>query len=347
MHDWTAHLEAQGGQPRDALHWQFPDDAHQADDASALVPLTHLAVLECRGADAARFLQGQTSANVEHANGTLAPLTVFCTPKGRVLANAELLKVAPEHYWLVLHASLVAPLKQQLDKYAPFYKMTLAARDDLVLLGVVGDTSIAATWPSTAWHMAHDNASVVVRHPGPQPRWLVALPADQAETQWAALTAELALNGTDLWLRADIAAGLAWLTQAHSDSYLPQMINWEALGGISFRKGCYTGQEVVARAHFRGQVKRRLGVARLAGDTPPVLGSEIRDAQEKRVGEVCQAETDPSGTGCQLLIVISTAVADDEPLQVEGRELTRAPLPYPLERLDPETLAAASEPAQA
>ncbi len=263
-----------------------------------------------------------------------------------MLANAELLKVAPEHT-LVLHASLVTPLKQQLDKYAPFYKMTLAARDDLVLLGVIGDTPATTAWPSTAWHMTHDQDAVVVRHPGPQPRWLLALPTEQAEQRWTALAAELALNGTARWLRADIAAGLAWLTQAHSDSYLPQMINWEALGGISFRKGCYTGQEVVARAHFRGQVKRRLGVARLAGDTPPVLGSEIRDTQEKRVGEVCQAETDPSGDGCQLLIVINTAVADDEPLQIEGRELTRAPLPYPLERLDPETLAAASEPAQA
>ncbi|WP_110677899.1 folate-binding protein YgfZ [Salinicola sp. RZ23] len=348
MHDWTAHLEAQGGEPRDALHWQFPDDARQPESsATALVPLTHLAVLECRGADAARFLQGQTSANVEHANGNLAPLTVFCTPKGRVLANAELLQVAPEHYWLLLHASLVAPLKQQLDKYAPFYKMTLAARDDLVLLGVIGDTPATTAWPSTDWRMHQHGDTVVVRHPGPQPRWLLALPEAQAETQWAALTAELPVSGTARWQRADIAAGLAWLTQAHSDSYLPQMINWEALGGISFRKGCYTGQEVVARAHFRGQVKRRLGVAWLAGDTPPALGSEIRDGQEKRVGEVCQAEADPSGTGCQLLIVISTAAADDAPLQVEGRELTRQPLPYPLERLDPETLAAASEPAQA
>jgi folate-binding protein YgfZ len=348
MNDWLAHLTAAGGHPVDERHWQFPqDDSPRDAERSGLSPLSHLGILECDGPDAARFLQGQTSANVEHANGEFAPLTTFCTPKGRMIANAELLKIGAERYWLLLDASLVAPLATQLGKYAPFYKVTLNPRVDLALIGVLGtmpslpDEAELPAPPAIDWHMSQQDDAVLVRHPGAESRLLMILPQSRAASVWNGMQPNALAVGNATWQRADIDAGVAWLTAAHSDTLLPQMINWEALGGISFRKGCYTGQEIVARAHFRGQVKKRLQIATLEGGAAIEIGSEIRTAEGKRVGEVFQATPAGDATSCDLLVVLNTSENDESRLLVGDRKLTLRELPYPLERLDPESVVAA------
>ncbi|WP_110687380.1 YgfZ/GcvT domain-containing protein [Salinicola aestuarinus] len=343
MNDWMAHLKAQQGVLENGHDWRFPTDEDLEPATTAwLSPLSHLTILECEGADAARFLQGQMSANVEHADGRFAPLTAFSTPKGRMLANAEVLKVAENRYWLLLATSLAEPLSQQLNKFAPFYKTTLTRRDDIVLIGLVGEPmSMSQTelpdLPTNAWQMSQNKTALALRQPGPRPRWLLALDEASAIEQWNRLAVDLPVAGNRLWKREDIDAGLAWLDAARLDSYLPQMLNWEALGGVSFRKGCYTGQEIVARAHFRGQVKRRLQIATLCEATPPLPGTEIRDADGKRVGELFQAIVKTTGDACHALVILNTG-KEAEPLSLEGRALTIEPLPYPLERLDPETL---------
>lgn len=344
MNDWLTHLTAAGGRQVGDRDWQFPDESRRTQHGNAIAPLSHLGVLECDGPDAARFLQGQTSANVDHANGAFAPLTTFCTPKGRMLANAELLKVAEERYWLLLDASLVGPLATQLGKYAPFYKTTLRQRDDLVMLGVIGEPSSLVgigELPGLDWHMNQRDDIVSVRHPGSRIRFIVIAPETRAISAWDMLAEDADATGNDLWQRADIDAGVAWLTADHSDAFLPQMINWEALGGISFRKGCYTGQEVVARAHFRGQVKKRLQIAALQGSAVPAIGDEIRDAEGKRVGEIFQATISDDGAHCDALAILNTSQNDESELFVGERRLSLRQLPYPLERLDPENAVTA------
>jgi len=348
MDDWLAHLTTAGGRQLDDRHWQFPQDGtHRIATQNCLIPLTHLSILECDGPDAARFLQGQTSANVEHANGEFAPLTTFCTPKGRMIANAELLKVDPERYWLLLDGSLAAPLATQLGKYAPFYKVALRQRDDLALLGVIGEFE---SWrldadlpdqPRRDWHMTQQGDVIALRHPASRSRSVLILPASQAAARWNTMSRNANVAGTALWRHADIDAGVAWLTADHSDAFLPQMINWEALGGISFRKGCYTGQEVVARAHFRGQVKKRLQIAMLEGATAPVIGESIRTADDKRVGEIFQATVSDDAENCEVLVVLNISQTIESALFVDGRKLTLRALPYPLERLDPESAVGA------
>ncbi|GHB09537.1 CAF17-like 4Fe-4S cluster assembly/insertion protein YgfZ [Salinicola rhizosphaerae] len=346
MNDWMAHLKAHGGRLDDGDRWHFSEEADTDQGDARLVPLTHLAIIACEGPDAARFLQGQMSANIDHANGQFAPLTAFCSPKGRMLANAEILKTGPTAYRLILDATLADPLIQQLGKYAPFYKIELKRRDDLALIGLIG--SIEGTLPEAlpvlptkAWHMAQQDESIALRLPSPSPRWLLALPQNTAIEQWGRLTAIARPADDGLWQRADIDAGVAWLNAEHSDSLLPQMINWEALGGISFRKGCYTGQEVVARAHFRGQVKRRLQIASLADAKLPAQGSEVLTDEGKRVGELFRAQPAAGGASCDVLVIVNTALEEDAALSVDGRRLELKPLPYPLERLDPESAISA------
>jgi len=345
MTDWIAATGARHEAP-DRVTFDTPDAAQLALEETVLTPLAHLGVLDVEGADAQRFLQGQTSAQVSLANGDLAPLTCFCTPKGRMLANAQLLRVAPSHYRLLMHASLVSALAEHLRKFAPFYKVELRERDDLALLGLIGDEAAALaevrfdTQAPRPWHQAGDATTQLVTHPGTRPRLLICLPAARLEADWTWLREHATPVGNGVWRLHDIQAGLAWLDASQRDTYLPQMINWEALGGISFKKGCYTGQEVVARAHFRGQVKKRLIRAQLEGDTLPAPGSAIEDGAGKRLGEVFQAELDAYGQA-EILAVMSTR-EPTEPLRCAGQIVKPLQLPYPVARLDPESLGAAA-----
>ncbi|QFU01706.1 tRNA-modifying protein YgfZ [Halomonas sp. THAF5a] len=342
MKDWIA---ATGGRQEagDRVTFETPEAPRLALESTVMTPLAHLGVLDVEGPDAERFLQGQTSAQVSLADGTFAPLTCFCTPKGRMLANAQLMRVAPAHYRLVMHASLVASLAEHLAKFAAFYKAELRTRDDLALLGLIGREAPAlaevrfdAAAPRP-WHQAGDEKVQLLAHPGPRPRLLVCLSAERVEAEWARLAEHATPVDNAVWRLHDIQAGLAWLDADQRDAYLPQMINWEALGGISFKKGCYTGQEVVARAHFRGQVKKRLMRAQLDGGLLPEPGSAIEDANDKRLGEVLCAELDAYGEA-EVLAVMSTK-EPTLPLRCAGQKLKLLKLPYAVERLDPETMA--------
>lgn len=344
MTDWNTHLQDTGAQRSGDRQVDFdtPDQARLGMSETVLSPLVHLAVLEIAGADAERFLQGQTSAQLGLANGSFAAPTAFCTAKGRMLANAQLLRIAEQRYWLLLDRELLEPLRAQLAKFAVFYKAELAVRDDLAIIGLIGpdapaliETRLDITPPTTWGQIARDER-VVLRHPGQRPRLLLCLPQSEAGKVWDTLAQHATPVGNTIWQLHDIQAGLAWLNAAHQDSYLPQMINWEALGGISFKKGCYTGQEVVARAHFRGQVKKRLVRGQLDGSALPEIGSPVVDADGKSQGEVFAAVADAYGQ-VEILAVLTTREVS-EPLQVNGQRLKLLKLPYPLERLDPEAM---------
>lgn len=343
MNDWLARL---GGHRDSATRVAFdtPNPARLAMESTVMTPLAQLGILDVSGDDAERFLQGQTSAQVSLADGAFAPLTCFCTPKGRMLANAQLWRVGEGHYRLLMHRGLVQGLHDHLKKFAPFYKAELDIRDDLALIGLIGREAPAVAEarldvrPPTAWHQADGDDLQVLAHPGPRPRLLACLPAERAEAVWQSLADQATPVDNAVWHLHDIQAGLAWLNADQTDAYLPQMINWEALGGISFKKGCYTGQEVVARAHFRGQVKKRLVRGQLEGERLPAEGNAVEDANGKSLGEVLCAELDAYGQP-EVLAVMSTREAP-EPLTVDGQQFKRLQLPYPLERLDPESLAA-------
>ncbi|GAA5178528.1 YgfZ/GcvT domain-containing protein [Modicisalibacter zincidurans] len=345
MSDWTAHLEQHGARLVDERHIEFgaQESAASARQQSLLAPLIHFAVLEIAGADAERFLQGQTSAQLKLADGNFAAPTSFCTAKGRMLANGQLLRVDEARFWLLLDASLLEPLRSHLAKFAVFYKVELTPRDDLAVLGLIGhdgpalvERRLDATAPTT-WQQIALGGGVVLRHPGDLPRLVLCLPHDEAIGAWQNLARETLPVGNGVWQLHDIRAGLAWLEVSLQDSYLPQMFNWEALGGISFKKGCYTGQEVVARAHFRGQVKKRLARGRFEGDTLPEPGSAVSDADGKSRGDVVAAASD--GDGRVEILAVMTTREVSEPLTVGGQRLEWLELPYPLERLDPEMLA--------
>lgn len=340
MTDW---ITRNGGRRHETrVEFDTPDQARLALESTVVTPLAQFGVLDVIGSDAERFLQGQTSAQVSLADGHFAPLTCFCTVKGRVIANAQLMRVDEGHYRLLLEHSLVEPLVMHLQKFIPFYKAELQPRDDLALIGLIGkeaqavaEVRLGFAAPSV-WHQSGDSERQLLVHPGPSHRLLACVPLADAEPLWQELTAQATPVNNGIWRLHDIQAGLAWLSAEQSDTYLPQMINWEALGGISFRKGCYTGQEVVARAHFRGQVKKRLMRGQLDNNDIPAANTHIVDDAGKRLGEVVSAERDAYDK-VEVLAVVNQR--DPQPdLTIGEYRLQRLNLPYAIERVDPEQL---------
>lgn len=341
---WHTHLSAQGGEFETPHRISF--NAAADAGATSVMPLVQMAVVEIDGPDSEKFLQGQTSAQVAQADGRIAPPTCFCTPKGRMIANAQLLRVAPERYWLLLEASVAAALRAHLAKYAVFYKTELRLRDDLAIIGVAGPEaasaleSLEAEPPAQAWSMTRSEALVVTRHPGEPSRFVAIGEAAPLIARWEALTRRATVAGNAHWTLLDIRAGLAWIDESRREALLPQMINWEALGGISFKKGCYTGQEVVARAHYRGQVKKRLMRFRLADERAAAGDTVALSAPDgKALGDIVALAPAPEG-GVELLAVV-TQREEMPPLRLGDTPVEALPLPYPLERLDPESFASA------
>ncbi|MGS2743686.1 CAF17-like 4Fe-4S cluster assembly/insertion protein YgfZ [Halomonas sp. LS-001] len=316
-----------------------------SQDAGASVRLTHLATLDIKGEGAEKFLQGQTSAQVNLADDHFAPLTCFCTPKGRMIANGQLIRLNNEHLRLLLSASLVEPLMAHLKKFAPFYRVELTPGEPLTILGVTLDeaqkiaTAFDMPLPANSWQQVSDASHrSILAYPASAPegaddyRWLFILPSADAE----AFSSKDELAN---WQLADIRRGLVWLNAEQQDKYLPQMINWEALGGISFKKGCYTGQEVVARAHFRGQVKKRLWLGSVAIAEALPDGTEVKDDTDRSVGEIVTSCAAGDATTEFLAIINTRAIENEVPLSISGHPVTLTDLPYPLERLDPEQVA--------
>jgi len=310
---------------------------------TATAPLKHLAALDIKGDDVAGFLQGQTSAQVNLADGHFAPLTCFCTPKGRMLANGQLMRVADGHLRVVLAASLVEPLMAHLKKFAPFYRVTLEAADDAVLLGASEQDAktladaLGLELPQAPWQQGSTATANVLCYPqgvdqSDTYRWLFSL------TRAEAARFDGQADATR-WQLADIRRGLTWLDADQQDAYLPQMLNWEALGGISFKKGCYTGQEVVARAHFRGQVKKRLSLGYLDASTPPDNGASVTTQEGKSLGNVVTSAAMENGQSAVLAVLNTRPLEQSPALDIDGHTLTLTELPYAIERVDPEALA--------
>ncbi|WP_456267322.1 folate-binding protein [Kushneria sp. AK178] len=321
-----------------------PDPDLQHD--TALVPLDDRVILEVRGPDSDKFLQGQASASTAHATATIAPPAVFCTPKGRAIANVQIIRVTPECFWMLLERSIAEALHQHLAKFAAFYKTELTLRDDLGIAGLAGHQvsdllgDATVDLPQTMWgaRVNADEQLAVTRHPHDTMRVVVIAPHDRLATLLGTAPIRPTLSSAELWQRLDIEAGLLWLDESQREKWLPQMFNWEALAGISFKKGCYTGQEVVARAHYRGQVKKRLMRLSIPGETPLASGTDVMDAsREKSLGEVVLSA--PTAGDQVALLAIMTIKDDMPPLSVNGQTAHLMPLPYALERLDPETLS--------
>lgn len=295
-------------------------------------PLTHEGVLAVRGTDAGTFLQGQVTCNINYLTGR-SSLGARCTPKGRMQSSFRILPQG-DGFLLALAVELLDFQLADLKKYAVFSRGTRLADESAQWLrfGLQGGDavlqSLGLLLPAEANALVEVNDLLAVRLPdGRAELWAPAERADQLRTALADQLAEAPLND---WLLAQVRAGVGQVFGANRELFIPQMINLQALDGVSFRKGCYTGQEIVARMQYLGRLKRRMH--RLAGplEAVPAPGVELfSPVHGSSVGEVVLAAR--AAGEVELLAVVQEDARQDGRLHVgapQGPTLRVLDLPY-------------------
>ena len=304
------------------------------------VRLAHSGVIRASGPDADSFLHGQLTNDLIGLSPDTAQLTAYCSAKGRMLASFVAVRPAAETIWLVCRTDLLPATLKRLRMFVLRAQVRLdEGGDAAVPLGLAGPA--AAAWLATAapdaaqaptWARRDVADGSLVRLPdaASQPRWLWIGSEAAAEAVLAALPA-LPLAHWD-WL--EVCSGIAPVVAATVEAFVPQMLNYELVGGVNFRKGCYPGQEIVARSQYRGTLKRR--TALLHAEGPLAAGDEVYwsgDAAQPS-GRVAFAAARPGG-GSDALVELKLTALDAGELHaggLDGPSLQRLELPYPLPR---------------
>lgn len=256
-----------------------------------LAHLPHLGVIRVQGADAASFLQGQLTQDFALLGHSEARLAAFCSAKGRVQATFIGFKRDPQEILLVCSLDLLAAVLKRLSMFVMRAKAKLTdASGEFQLRGLAGAALTSLAEPGKPW-VKRDLGAANLIH---------LYPADgTSRALWIAPAGEPVpvadVIDTDRWLLSEVHAGVATISAALVDAFVPQMLNYESIGGVNFKKGCYPGQEVVARSQFRGVLKRRAMLAHC--DAPMVAAQEIyqRDDAEQPCGTIVQAAPTPDG----------------------------------------------------
>ena len=295
---------------------------------NGLSPLAHLGVIRAEGEDAAAFLHGQLTQDFSLLGLSEARLAAFCSAKGRMQASFIAFKRSHQEILLVCSRDLLAQTLKRLSMFVLRAKVKLSdASSDWTLLGLAGDAVQAlAPGPHRPWSRSDVGPASIVH----------LYPADgNARALWVAPAGAPAPAGGALrhedWLWGEVRSGVATLSLPVFDAFVPQMLNYESLGGVNFKKGCYPGQEVVARSQFRGTLKRRAYLAHSAGEMK--AGQEVFDAADasQPCGIVAQAAAAPQG-GFDAIVSLQVAAADARLAlgQADGPALELQALPYPL-----------------
>ncbi len=303
------------------------------------VRLSHLGVIRAQGDDAATFLHGQLSQDVKTMAANQARLGAFCTAKGRMLASFTMICPQPNQYWLACSADVLPASLKRLSMFVMRAKAKLDdASADVGLVGLLGPSAqrlLGDVQLTTAWASAACLEGVIVRLPDSRAgdgtnlaRYLWAGPTAQAD---AILAGGVDLS-LDTWKWLEVTSGVATIVGGTVEQFVPQMVNFELVGGVNFKKGCYPGQEIVARSQYLGKLKRRAVLAH--ADAAVSAGQEVFSAEDpgQPCGMVVNAASNPEG-GYTALVEIKLAALAGSGLHVgaaDGPLLRLSDLPYSL-----------------
>lgn len=362
---WLQFLSQHGArisESGDVLH--FGEQPAPTQPASFVAPLTHLGLIEASGDDAANFLHGQLSSDMLKLGANRAVLAAYCSPKGRMLASFLVCRDG-DAILLQLPADTQATVQKRLQMFVMRAKAKLNdASQQRVALGIVGDAAaqalagfIGQALPTIPFEVtvssntssavadaasetaAKISSSLLIRMPDADGRsryqWIVD--PETAMRAWPVLVAASAAAGAANWRLTEIHAALPAVVQATQEKFVPQMINFELIGGVNFRKGCYPGQEIVARSQYLGKLKRRMLLARIAS-AEVSAGMEVFSSTdpEQPCGQIVNAELAAAGHS-DCLVELKTAMLEQGTIHLgsaHGAQLDMLPLPYPL--TDPE-----------
>jgi folate-binding protein YgfZ len=348
MSNWIEHLATLGAR----FH---QDEATQIEDfgttlsAAALADgvvaaVTDLGLIAVAGEDAASFLHNQLTNDVEHLGTDEARLAGYCTPKGRLQATFLMWRTGQDIF-LQLPRAIQPPLQKRLSMFVLRSKAKLRDATDeagtAAVLGLAGAKAEAAlrrhvdALPTAPYAKVDGPFGTLLRLADAlnAPRYLWITSAETATAALPQLRETLALGGNAAWHLAEIHAGVPQVTQATQEQFVPQMVNFELIGGVNFKKGCYPGQEIVARSQYLGKLKRRMALATLP-NAAARAGDEVfsSDDPEQPSGMIVNAAPNGLG-GADALVEIKLAALEHEVRHgsAGGTAMSFLPLPYPLD----------------
>ena len=290
-----------------------------------IAPLPHLGLIRARGIDAVTFLQGQLTNDVAGMGISQARLAGFCSAKGRLQASFIVWKLADDELLLACAASVLPATLKRLSMFVMRAQCRLTdASAELPLLGTTGASASTLAADVPAWGVRSLPGGTLVRLPDVDGVARALLAVVPPEAPAAGLS-------PDTWRELDVRSGIPTIEVATVEQFVPQMLNYELIGGVDFQKGCYPGQEVVARSHYRGTVKRRMFLFEC--DAPAAPGQEVFHSSDagQPAGMVVNAAPRPGGFGTVALVEVKLVALDVGSLhlaEVGGAQLRLLALPY-------------------
>ncbi len=334
-----------------AIHPLHREDMPMHTKWQALMGFTRLAatsMISVSGVDAEKFLQGQLTVNLKTVTPNQSQLGAHCNLKGRMQSLFRLVTLSKQddiqRYLLIAPTAMINPALAALKKYAMFSKVNLMPAEDFTLFGLIGDTAasflaeqfvtpgIRDLAVNGVLDLMTSHSLVICRLPGPVQRFMLIVANTQAESFALTFKGVTEAISETIWELCDIEAGIPTIYPETEDLFLPHHANLPQLLGVSFDKGCYLGQEIIARMHYKGKIKRHLYRAKLTETTQvPAAGDQlvILDAPNEAPGIIVRAA--PTETGFEVLLVIDEQYADLSRVRLknpDGAALQRLDMPY-------------------
>jgi len=337
QNEWTEFLASRNLAPDGESFGDLSGELAAARDGTVLVPMTEYAAIRASGEDAADFLHNLLSNDVKNLPADGARFAGLCTPKGRLLATFHIWHDGPD-LLLALAADIRPTILRKLSMYILRSKVRLSEAN-VVLLGLAGADAARIAQEALG---AVPESLKIANVPGGQllalggERYLLALAPEAAVTAWPKLAAKARPAGAAAWRWIEIAAGQPRVAAATQEAFVPQMVNMEvpAVGGVTFNKGCYPGQEIVARTQYLGKIKRRMYRARLDAALPPGTDVFTPESGDQHCGALVTTAPSPEG-GYECLVVVQSSGAEAGEIYAGGPgvppRLTLGKLPYAID----------------
>lgn len=332
MQLWTSLLQAENAQLDTQGHARFPASAEAG--STCLIPLSYQGLLHVSGPDTVKFLQGQLTCDLRLLDEGWALSGAQCNLKGRVISYFSLAPLSPQDLLISLPREVLPRLQTGLQTYSVFSKVTLNDVSDKWL-------AFALQGPQAEEMLArHTGLRLKVNQTTVSDEGLVLIRVQEQSYQcwgdqtsatklWQALAEECPLADSHTWQLAEIRRGHPEVDAFSSERYTPQALNLDLIGAVSFKKGCYTGQEVVARLHYKGTTKKRLYRLGLPTEVDVQPGSALVNAEGTVQGEILMAA--PAGAGqSEALAILPVGFNQPLHLQQSTQVVERLPLPYTL-----------------
>ncbi len=265
-----------------------------------MIPLCYLSATRVSGPDACDFLQAQLSADIDVLEDGQSTFAAYCSPQGKVF-GLLLIGRQNDHYMVIGSAQLLPSIGQRLRIYIFRSKVEIEPLDNMQVCGLL---------PS----QPDDTASPAL------------VPGDLPLRY--AIVSEVAQNdeATERWRHSELSNGVAWLDANTTEKFIPQMLGYDQIGAVSFTKGCYPGQEIVARTHYLGKVKRKPLLATIVGKAVMESGSRVQIQYEAETVDGTLVDTAPEGTDNTLMFIVTRVEDEKKPVSIshEGQSYPSA-----------------------